>query len=137
MLLHVAVTMTLAAHYVPRTTDDPTGSYSGVKQAGKDPYSFEFIEFALKKGSTEVKVTWVWGDESGERDRRELTFTALKIDATGVSGTVKGKRPASIPEKWKGKFVLRTPPSNAKGPVTPGLLLDGDWFVSNEEVPTD
>lgn len=137
MPLQLAIAVLLAVNFVPRAVEDPSGSYSGVKQVGKDPYSYEFIELALKKGATEVKVTWVWRDGSGERERRELRLTALKIDANGVSGTLKGKRPAGLPEKWKGKFVMATPPANAKGPVTPGLLLDGDWFLSSEDVPID
>ncbi len=127
----------LSSNYSPRTVDDPTGRYSGGKQVGVDPYSYEFVEFVLEKGSTEVKVTWVWLEQSGERERRELTLTALKIDARSVSGLVKGNRPASIPEKWKGKFVLKGHPANAKGAVIPGLLLEGDWFVSHQAVRAD
>ena len=65
-------------------------------------------------------------------------MTALKIDdAHSVSGVIKGRRPASIPEKWKGTFVLKGPAANAKGAVTPGLLLEGDWFVSHQAVRAD
>ena len=46
----------LSSNYSPRTVDDPTGRYSGGKQVGPDPSSYEFVEFALKMGATRQEI---------------------------------------------------------------------------------
>lgn len=129
MLTRLALVLLMAPQFIPRPVEDPSGRYFGLKQVGSDPYGYESVEFSLTSKATKVPVVWARRDQSGERERRELLFEDLKVDVDGLSAVVRGKRPASIPSKWKGKFVSKAPPANAKGAVVPGLLLDGDWFL--------
>lgn len=122
----------MAPQFIPRAVEDPTGRYSAVKQVGADPYGYQSLTFTLDAKSTSAKLVWTRRDQTDEREKRELSLEELKVDNQGLSATVKGNRPASVPAKWKAKFVTKTPPANAKGAVVPGLLLDGDWFFEVE-----
>ncbi|MFT3712641.1 MAG: hypothetical protein QM817_33750 [Archangium sp.] len=129
MLTRLAVLLLMTSQFFPRTVADPSGRYYGVKQVGADPYGYQSLELTLTAKATTATMIWVRRDETDERERKELTLTDLKIDTHGLSATVKGARPAGIPATWKGKFMTKAPPANAKGPVQEGLLLDGDWFL--------
>ncbi|MFO0594375.1 MAG: hypothetical protein U0228_03700 [Myxococcaceae bacterium] len=132
MLARLAVTTLILAgsDFQPREAKDWTGRYYGLQQVGSDPYGYESISFTLGKGRTTLGLIWTRSDQTGEKERRDLQLTDVKIDAKGLTAKVKGKRPATIPEEWKGQFVTKYPPNNAKGPVVEGLLLEGGWFVS-------
>lgn len=89
------------SEYVPRTVKEPAGRYYGVKQLGADPQAYDSLELVIdSKGS--ATLTWAQGIFSAGR-RRDLELSAFKIDAAGVSGTVKGDRPPGLPARLVGR----------------------------------
>lgn len=115
--------------FAPRAVTDPSGRYIGFKQVGKDPYNYHSLEFTLTAKSTSAKLLWSRRDQFDVREKKEMQLEDLKIDANGLTARVKGDRPEGVPATLKGKFVSKSPGANAKGPVEPGILFDGDWFL--------
>ena len=127
--LALALPLLLAAsEYSPRTVKAPAGRYLGFKQVGSDPYNYESLELVLtaKGGAT---LTWARRDQTDERERRRLPLSDLHLDEAGFSATVRGDRPPTVPNRLEGRFVIKGPGDNAKGPMEPGILFTGDWFL--------
>jgi hypothetical protein len=121
-----------ASDYAPRTVKAPAGRYLGFKQVGSDPYNYESLELVLtaKGGAT---LTWARRDQTGERERRRLPLSDLHLDEAGFAATVKGDRPPTVPARLEGRFVIKGPGDNAKGPLEPGILFTGDWFLQDSK----
>ena len=131
MITRLALTLLLAgSEYQPRTVKQPAGRYFGVKQIGADPYNYHSLELIIDtKGG--AKLTWARRDQETERERRVLTLTEIHVDESGFSAVIKGDKPVAVPAKWVGRFVTKFPPGNAKGPVAPGILFEGGWFLED------
>ena len=131
MLVRLALVLPVllaASDYTPRTVKAPAGRYLGFKQVGNDPYNYESLELILtaKGGAT---LTWARRDQTDERERRRLPLSDLHLDEAGFAATVKGDRPPTVPARFEGRFVIKGPGANAKGPLEPGILFSGDWFL--------
>lgn len=128
MLTLVLPLLLTAPQYVPRVEKAPAGRYLGFKQVGADPYAYQSLELIIdaKGGAT---LIWASRDQSGEKEKRALALTDLKLDQAGFSVTLKGERPAAVPARLVGRFVTKAPPDNAKGRMTPGILFQSDWFL--------
>jgi hypothetical protein len=117
-----------ASDYAPRTVKAPAGRYLGFKQVGTDPYNYESLELILTvRGS--ATLTWARRDQTDERERRRLPLSDLHLDEAGFAATVKGDRPPTVPARLEGRFVIKGPGNDAKGPLEPGILFNGDWFL--------
>lgn len=117
--------------YQPRSVDAASapGRYFGTRLASSDPYDYESLTLVLdaKLAGT---LTWSRRDKDDERERIVMPLSDAKVESGTLTAKVGGKRPATVPATLKGRFVTQYPPSNAKGPVTDGLLLAGGWFLA-------
>jgi hypothetical protein len=126
-MLELALMLMMGAEFTPTTVDDASGRYLGFRQVGNDPYGYQSLELTLSAKPMKAVLVWRRRDQ---REKKELQLVDIKVDPSGLSATVKGDRPPGVPEKLRGRFVLKGPGSNAKGAVERGLLLDGDWFLA-------
>ncbi|MDX2015966.1 MAG: hypothetical protein SFW67_37575 [Myxococcaceae bacterium] len=115
----------------PVTAEAAKGTYRGVKLSGEGLLDSEHLVLVLD-GSPVASLSWSKFHDGADRGSVELKLEDVRIARGRFTATVRGKRPAGLPEKLRGEFVTRSPPANAKGRVRPGLRLDGDWFLELE-----
>jgi len=119
IVLLLGVTAMAAFTFMPwpaKSTAERAGRYHGLKQVGRDPYTYERFTIVI--------------DKKGRVTAESATLADVKLTVDTVAMRVTAGRPSSLPERLSGRFVRRGPPANAKGPVEEGILFDGsDWFL--------
>lgn len=98
----------------------------------KNPKSYAgtyvYFEFEGNKIKTKTMLTVVYKESKitlhQKNNNEELTLCVCSID--------KNIFYTPDEEKIRGRFVLKYPPANAKGPVEKGILLENKFYAKTE-----